>query len=180
MKKLTRYTAVLISLMMLLLTACGNGKPDVPPPETQTYEHWNRESDTETETEAETEKETERETESSRVEPGYRDDDPSEEEILKWADDLYNDAIQDLADRGVIPAPAEEYGELKLEFETDINGRYTLRFLDREAGRQLLAKTDIVPEMVIVSAPGSAYRTAGRQRLDQAVPYFFPGTTMAG
>ncbi|MBQ9828695.1 MAG: hypothetical protein IJM62_08430, partial [Lachnospiraceae bacterium] len=47
-------------------------------------------------------------------------------------------------------------------------------------GRQLLAKTDIVPEMVIVSAPGSAYRTAGRQRLDQAVPYFFPGTTMAG
>ncbi len=160
-------------LFVLLLSACGGGRPPVTELETKLQAESKTESITETETE------TEKETKASRVEPGERENDPSGEELLAWADSLYNDAVQKLADAGDIPALGDT-DETKLAFGTNGSGSYTVQFLNGMTGDRLTGKVDTTPEMVIAATPDKVYCSVYRQRVDQTVPFFFPSNTKAG
>ena len=163
---------VVLSLLILVLSACGGGKPETQTPGTSASAETETESIPETETETETEKETR----ASRVELGHREDDPSDEALLEWADSLYNDALQKLAADGYIP-PLGEDPEQILEFFVGSGGHYAVKFLNSTAEDMLTGELDEKPDMVIVGTPTAVYHTYYRQVVDQTVPYFFPSTS---
>ena len=174
MRSVKAVAAIILSLILAMLAACsGSAVPDTP----ESIAGSDAETAPKREIETETETQTETETKYSRVEPGEREDDPSEEEINDWAYTLYRDALGKLSDEGAIPVLNTDDERRLISFTVGDGGKYIVEFLDPYTEDKLTAGFEGDLDLVITGEPGSVYYTPYRQRRSDPVPFFFPKGT---